>query len=77
MQVFWHGGSKCDQNEPYIYFFVLPLQLTNSKGLLILTVLGVERVWCFRVLFADTYSFFTLFENNLAHLHTAILYFTK
>ena len=69
--------ANYDRNEPHFYFFVLSLQLNNSKDLLTLRLLGVERVWCFRVLFADTHSFFTLFENKLTHLHTAILHFTK
>ena len=67
-------------NPIVIYFFVLSLQLNNSKDFLILTWLDVEGVWCFRVLFADLLIYvllFTLFENRLFHIHTVILYFRK
>ena len=40
-------------------------------------LLVAERVWCFRVLFADTHSCFTHFEDKLAHTLTFILYPTK
>ena len=43
-------------------FFVLSLKLRNSKDLLILKLLGVERLWYFRVLFANT-LFLTRFED--------------
>ena len=37
--------AKYDQNARiFIYFFVLLLQLDNSKDLLILRLLGVEKV---------------------------------
>ena len=53
-------------------FFVLSLKLRNSKDLLILKLLGVERLWCFRVLFANTLFFDTFWRLGNSFLVSEI-----
>ena len=67
---------KYDPDTLILLIFFLSLQLNSSKNLLILRLLGVERVWCFRSSLC-WYGFSSYTYTFSAHPHTFILYLSK